>query len=163
LRDFRNARTQLAKIHAVEETTNLVTGEVNPQAVRALMANGEPLTGNLLKIGRAAAAMPGVMQSSESAAGKGLGHLSDLGAGHAAASMAMGHVDAAAGTAGVLGVRPGIRKLLGSEAYQRRMATPAPEAPGARAAIPMGAATRAAAGALPASSTYRLRDEGTDR
>jgi len=55
---FRNARTALAKTYDYERATNLATGQLDPQVIAKMAAEGKPLTGTLAKIGNVAANYP---------------------------------------------------------------------------------------------------------
>ena len=63
LADFRNARTAMAKTYDYERATNLATGQVDPQVIAKMAAQGKPLTGTLAKIGNVAANYPEVSKS----------------------------------------------------------------------------------------------------
>jgi hypothetical protein len=60
---FRNARTELAKTYDYERATNFATGQLDPQVIAKMAAEGRPLSGNLAKIGRVAANYPEVSKS----------------------------------------------------------------------------------------------------
>jgi hypothetical protein len=156
LEKFRKARTNLAKLHVIEENTNLVTGEVNPQGLRRAMEKGEHLTDELRTIARAAAAMPEVVRTTEGLAGKEAAHWSDIGLGGAVAgSIAAGHLPAAAAFGAAAAARPLIRRGIASKAYQKHMATPKQETPGPK--IPMSAAAAGGAAAMK-KPEYKLED-----
>jgi hypothetical protein len=57
---FRNARTALAKTYDYERATNFATGQLDPQVIAKMAAEGKPLTGTLAKIGNVAANYPEV-------------------------------------------------------------------------------------------------------
>jgi hypothetical protein len=60
---FRDARTALAKTYDYERATNLATGQIDPQVIAKMAAEGKPLTGTLAKIGNVAANYPEVSKS----------------------------------------------------------------------------------------------------
>jgi hypothetical protein len=60
---FRNARTALAKTYDYERATNFATGQLDPQVIAKMAAEGKPLTGTLAKIGNVAANYPEVSKS----------------------------------------------------------------------------------------------------
>jgi hypothetical protein len=60
---FRNARTALAKTYDYERATNFATGQLDPQVIAKMAAEGKPLTGTLAKIGNVAANYPEVSRS----------------------------------------------------------------------------------------------------
>lgn len=158
LRDFKKAREQHAKIYDVEEATNLTTGEVDPQVLRRKMEKGDPLSGKLLTIARAADAMPETVRGVESVRGTQGPRFSDVSFEHAAvpaagALAATGNLPAAGALAGAAAARPMARSLATSRVYQNKMARPK----GKRSSqIPMGAAT-------PLLSTRETEDESSDR
>ena len=139
---FRDARQTLAKTHTVEEATDLVTGKVDPQALRRALSKGEPLTGNLRTVAEAAAALPSVMRKTETMVTPEGMVLSDwaMGAGIPAAIFT-GQPGIAAGLAAGAASRPVVRSIAASEAYQRRLAQPRGQVPRA----PVSAAAPGAA------------------
>lgn len=155
---FTNARRDIAKAHTVEETTNLVTGMVDPQKLRRAMEKGEPLDGNMRTVARAAAAMPNVVRSAEGMLTPEGMVLSDvaMSVGIPSALMA-GRPGVAAGLAGGMVARPAVRAALASGPYQRAMATPRGTVPRA----PMGpvGAAQAGVGALGVQAPYRMSEE----
>jgi len=64
-RDFTAARQQIAKLYDAEAMADLVKGVVDPQVARRMMEKDVPLTGGMLTVARAAAAMPNVVRSVE--------------------------------------------------------------------------------------------------
>lgn len=60
---FRNARTALAKTYDYERATNFATGQLDPQVIAKMAAEGKPLTGTLAKIGNVAANYPEIAKS----------------------------------------------------------------------------------------------------
>ena len=60
---FRDARTALARTYDYERATNLATGQLDPQVIAKMAAEGKPLTGTLAKIGNVAANYPEVSKS----------------------------------------------------------------------------------------------------
>lgn len=136
---FRDARETLAKTYNVEEATDLVTGKVDPQALRRALAKGEPLTGNLRAVAEAAAALPSVMRRTETMVTPEGMVLSDwaMGAGIPAAIFS-GQPGIAAGLAAGAASRPVVRRIAASGPYQRAFAQPQaqPLRPPASAAAP---------------------------
>lgn len=63
LADFRNARAAMAKTYDYERATNLATGQIDPQVIAKMAAQGKPLTGTLAKIGNVASNYPEVSKS----------------------------------------------------------------------------------------------------
>lgn len=122
---WRDARQMIAKAFNVEEATNLVTGKVDPQALRRAMERGEPLTGGLRTVAEAAAALPSVVRKSEGLTTPEGMVLSDwaMGAGIPAAIFS-GQPGIAAGLAAGAAARPAVRSMAASGPYQRRMAQP---------------------------------------
>lgn len=55
---FRDARTALAKTYDYERATNFATGQLDPQVIAKMAAEGKPLSGTLAKIGNVAANYP---------------------------------------------------------------------------------------------------------
>jgi hypothetical protein len=60
LTDFRNARTAMAKTYDYERATNFATGQLDPQVIAKMAAEGKPMTGTLAKIGNVASNYPEV-------------------------------------------------------------------------------------------------------
>ena len=60
LADLRAARINMAKTYDYERATNLATGQLDPQVIARMAAEGKPLTGTLAKIGNVAANYPEV-------------------------------------------------------------------------------------------------------
>jgi hypothetical protein len=60
LADFRNARTAMAKTYDYERATNFATGQLDPQVIAKMAAEGKPMTGTLAKIGNVASNYPEV-------------------------------------------------------------------------------------------------------
>lgn len=61
-KQFSNARTLIAKSYDVEEATNLATGNVRASQLAKMLANQEPLSGELAIIGRMGATFPRATQ-----------------------------------------------------------------------------------------------------
>jgi hypothetical protein len=145
---FRRARELYAKTYTVEDSTNLVTGKVDPQALRRALERGEPLTGNLRRVAEAAATLPSVVRKSEGMITPEGMVLSDwaMGAGIPAAIFS-GQPGIAAGLAAGAAARPVVRSMAASGPYQRRMAQPRGTVPRPplSAAAPGAAALGAAA------------------
>jgi hypothetical protein len=60
LADLRAARVNMAKTYDYERATNLATGQLDPQVIAKMAAEGKPLTGTLAKIGNVASNYPEV-------------------------------------------------------------------------------------------------------
>ena len=122
LDDFTKARTQLAKLHTIEESVNTETGRVNPQKVRREYDAGVPLSGGLEKIAKAAKSMPEVMQPYENLSKKDALHLSDVSTGLLGAGVGSVHgiPGVAAGVATGWAARAGARKYIGSSRAQTK-------------------------------------------
>ena len=63
LNDFRNARSAMAKTYDYERATNFATGQLDPQVIAKMAAEGKPMSGKLAKIGNIAANFPEVSKS----------------------------------------------------------------------------------------------------
>lgn len=63
LGDFRNARAALAKTYDYERATNFATGNIDPQVIAKMAAEGKPMSGTLAKIGNVAANYPEVSRA----------------------------------------------------------------------------------------------------
>ncbi len=63
LADLRAARVNMAKTYDYERATNFATGQLDPQVIARMAAEGKPLTGTLAKIGNVAANYPEVSRS----------------------------------------------------------------------------------------------------
>lgn len=125
IKDFRNARTQLAKIYGVEEAVG-PSGNVTAAILARQLKRGVPLSGGLRDIAETYMEFPKVMRSVE-----GLG-------GHApfsALDYLVGGVEAAANPAaamkiaGALVGRPLAREIIASKSYQRAAIKPRPPQP----------------------------------
>lgn len=140
IENWKAARQKLAKIHDIEDATNLETGRVDPARLAKIVDNGGTLTGNLADIVQAHKAMPHVVKDMEkgsqaslragdSAVGgalvKAAHTLSGVGAG-AAAGSAFGPVGAGVGAGAGLAVPLATRKLMSSGLYQKYMTHPSP-------------------------------------
>jgi hypothetical protein len=131
LGDFRNARVAMAKTYDYERATNFATGNIDPQIIAKMAAEGKPMSGTLAKIGNVAANFPEVSRANVSGKtpwGEKLTRSSPGGTAGALAGSVFGLPGSIAG--GVVGAVGG-NILTAMEA--RRMATPAYQA---RNAIP---------------------------
>jgi hypothetical protein len=114
---YRNARTQLAKIHSVEDALNAESGNVNAIALGRMLDSGAPLNGNLLKIAQMARRFPKAVQVVERLPNAGLEFV-DPAMGVGAAGVAqMSGANPAMGIPVML-ARPAARQFLASDAYQ---------------------------------------------
>jgi hypothetical protein len=160
---FRDARTQLAKLHTVEESVNPETGRIDPQKVRREYEAGVPLSGGLEKVAKAAAAMPEVMKGYESLPKRDSLHVSDvttgvLGMGMGAGST-HGYSGAAAGVAAGFAARAGTRKYAGSNRAQTKgVAAPKGEKVGSTPIYKMSEANPAPA-ALGVQTKNKIEEE----
>jgi len=57
---FRDARTAMAKTYDYERATNFATGQIDPQVIARMAAEGKPMSGKLAQIGNVAANFPEV-------------------------------------------------------------------------------------------------------
>jgi hypothetical protein len=127
---YRAARETLAKTYTIEDATNLTTGKVDPQAIRRARDKGEKLSGNLLKIADAAAALPSVVRKTEGMITPEGMVLSDYAMGLGIPAAIFSNQPAvAAGLAAGAAARPAVRAAAGSEWYQRQFAQPRAETP----------------------------------
>jgi len=139
--DWKAARQTLAKVHNIEESTNLQTGHVDPAKLKKLRDAGAPLSGNLSKIVDAHEAMGDVVKSVEKGNKSAL-RASDssigqavLKAGHSMAAAALG-AGAGGAVGGPMGALAGggaglviplaARKVMASKLYQQYMGAPSP-------------------------------------
>lgn len=116
--DFRTARTQLAKIHSVEDALNESTGHVSALTLGKALDRGVPLSGNLLKIAQTARRFGKAVQDVDKLPARSVG-FEDLFVGGAGgiAGGSLGALDPITGGAALL-ARPGIRNVLASDLYQ---------------------------------------------
>jgi hypothetical protein len=139
--DWRAAREILAKVHNIEESTNLQTGHLDPAKLKKLRDNGAPLSGNLSKIVDAHEAMGDVVKNVERGnktairAGDSSVGQAVMKAGHGVSAAALG-----AGVGGAVGATPGaaiggaagiaiplaVRKAMATKLYQKVMVDPSP-------------------------------------
>lgn len=126
---FNNARTTIAKSHDVEAATNFSTGEVNPQVFARLLANGEPLSGELELIARMGSAFPRSMTPRRDSTGVTALDLGLFGGGLGAGYLAQDPVMAAFGASIPL-LRRGITRGLLSEPVQNVLSRQYPGVPG---------------------------------
>jgi len=114
---YRNARTQLAKIHTVDDALNAESGNINALALGKALDHGAPLSGKLLTIAQMARRFPKVVQATEKLPNAGFEFVDPaLGAGGAGAAALVG-ANPIVG-ASVMLARPGMRQALASDAYQ---------------------------------------------
>lgn len=146
VKNFREARKNIAQSHDLEAATNLVTGDVNPQILARLAKDG-PLSGNLKDIADAAMALKNTMKNPDKLHARSTVQMGDLGA-----ATVIGHLakhGVAAKTAIALGIRPAARKLVTSKLWQNTMAKPSSEG-GGGSRIPMSSAAPAVIPGTPA-------------
>jgi len=118
---FQQARQRLATAHSVEDAMNAGNGQINPQALARMLENGEPLSGDLLTIARAASAFPKALQKPS---GEGQYPVSKLDYGFALGGGALGTMGAIEPTtAAMAAFAPTIaRNTMLSQPYQRMVA-----------------------------------------
>jgi hypothetical protein len=139
--DWKDARQTLAKVHNIEESTNLQTGHVDPAKLKKLRDAGAPLSGNLSKIVDAHEAMGDVVKSvekgnksalraSDSSIGQAVlkaGHgMSAAALGAGAGGAVGGPMGALAGGGAGLVIPLAARKVMASKLYQQYMGQPSP-------------------------------------
>lgn len=139
--DWKAARQTLAKVHNIEESTNLQTGHVDPAKLKKLRDAGAPLSGNLSKIVDAHEAMGDVVKSvekgnksalraSDSSIGQAVlkaGHgMSAAALGAGAGGAVGGPMGALAGGGAGLVIPLAARKVMASKLYQQYMGQPSP-------------------------------------
>jgi len=143
LKNFRDARTLIAKTYSVQKGLNAQTGDVSAQALARQLEKGRPLSGELLTIAKAGSAFPKATQALKETP-KALSPLDYMG-GLMTGAATQNPIGLAATAA-----RPAVRSLLLSKPYQQLMAMPkqerlgllntllldASESPELRAAIP---------------------------
>ena len=117
--DFRNARTQLAKLYSIEDAVS-PSGNVSAAVLARQLKRGVPLSGNLKAIAQAYQEFPKVMRTPESMGGHGPFSALDYLVG-GVAGIGTGHV----GGAAAIAARPAARGLVASEFYQKRGIKPA--------------------------------------
>jgi hypothetical protein len=127
--NFNKARTSIAKSHDVEAATNFATGEVNPRVFERLLANGEPLSGELALIGRMGAAFPRSMTPRRDSTGVTALDLGLAGGGVGAGFLAQDPLIALAG-ASIPVLRRGVTRGLLSDPVQNVLSRPYPGIPG---------------------------------
>jgi hypothetical protein len=113
LKQYREARTLIAKTYSVQKALNPQTGEVSAQVLARELGKGKPLSGELKKIAQVGQAFPKATQSLKEAP-KSLSPLDWAMTGLAATSSGGSPLSAA----GLL-ARPGVRSLLLSGPAQK--------------------------------------------
>ena len=126
---FNDARTRIAKAHDVEAATNFATGEVNPRVFERLLANGEPLSGELAPIGRMGAAFPRSMTPRRDSTGVTALDIGLAGGGLGAGFLAQDPLMAIVG-ASLPAMRRGVTRGLLTEPVQNVLSRPYPGVPG---------------------------------
>lgn len=118
--NLQQARTLIAKTHAIEDALNASTGDVVAGKIGRRFTSGKPLSGNLETIGRTAEAFPKAVQNVNSS----MPGVSPLDFYAAAGGASLGHPSMLAG----LFARPAVRAAILSEPWQKHlgMATAAP-------------------------------------
>lgn len=128
VQDLRDARVQIAKLHNLEEATNLDTGAVDASKLHDLKDKGAKLSGNLDKIARAHNTAPDVVKNTDGLHAEPSFRISDLGVGAVGATVAgalsHGNLPLAVGGAAAGGIRPAARALATTDAWQNRMVKP---------------------------------------
>jgi hypothetical protein len=128
LKDLRDARLKIAKIHAYEDATDFNTGQINPAKLAKLTAENSKLTGDIATVGRFAGNFPEAMglttpESVAAMAKRTLSRATMSGAAGAAVGSAIPGVGTAAGLA--IGAGAG---ELGSQFMAKRMVSPSYQA-----------------------------------
>lgn len=134
---FNNARTMIAKSHDVQAATNFSTGDVNPQVFARILANDEPLSGELAVIGRMGSAFPRAMTPRRDSTAVTTMDLALAGGGLGAGYLSQDPVMAAIGASLPL-IRRGTTRGLLSEPVQNVLARPYPGVPGRAAGAAAG-------------------------
>jgi hypothetical protein len=118
IKDFRQARTTIARTYDIESALNDASGTVNARVFASLSDKGRPLGGGLETVAKTYKAFPHDLKTPESIGSQpGISPL-DVGAG---AIVASGNVPALMGM--MLG-RPLVRSAIMSKPYQAMMGTP---------------------------------------
>lgn len=117
LSNFRNARQLIAKTYSVQQGLNAETGDVAAKAMAKQLANGKPLSGDLLTVAQAATAFPKATQTLAEAP-KQFSPLDFMTA--LLAADKTGHLS----TIGIPLVRPVVRAGVLSGPYQRTLGVP---------------------------------------
>jgi hypothetical protein len=120
LKNFRDARTLIAKTYSVQKGLNSQTGDVSAQALARQLEKGKPLSGELLAIAQTGSAFPKATQALKETP-KALSPLDFLG-GLLTQSATQNPLGLAAAVA-----RPAARSVILSKPYQALMAMPKPE------------------------------------
>lgn len=140
LDNFRKARTEIAKSHAVEEMlVDKSTGIIDPRKAHAMLQSGKPLTGGLRTIANAGSPMYGPATHPPTQGGPlpfDLGNLWMGGGLGAAANYATQSPGVAAGMAALPVARIGARHLIASPWYQKGLASNLGNGPGYLASDP---------------------------
>jgi hypothetical protein len=144
-RQFKEARTQLAKIQTVEDS--MIGSHVSAKELGKLLASGKPLTGELKQIAQFAEEFPKAFQDVGKKGQMGPYSVVDMligtgGLASAGTAMATHHATAGLGMAAASIARPLARAALRSKPYQRMSTAP-------RAA--KGATSQAVKGRIPQS------------
>lgn len=121
---MREARQELAKTYDVERSLNLGTGNVDAHILGRALDRGTPLTGGLETIAKFSQAYKPLTRDASGTPTPGVGALEWYGGAGLGAGGAALFGPAGAAMAALPLVRPGVRELLLSQAYQRRFARP---------------------------------------
>lgn len=140
LQNFREARTQMAKSHSLEDAIREGSGTLDAKVLARQLQNGEPLSGDLLTIANFANTFENVNKRPGQVGGPGVHNLRAWGAAAfgGAGAVAGGPLGATIGAAAPFVVPRAVRNMLLSPANQRRLlrkVTPSAEAAPSRPAL----------------------------
>jgi hypothetical protein len=122
LKDFRNARVDMAKIYGYERATDMRTGQVDIQKIAKQLEKNPAMTGDIAALGRVAANFPEVTQMKPSE----LSLLQRFTRAGAAGTVGAGLGGALLGGPGVIlgGATSAVASKLGGRYAARRLTTP---------------------------------------
>jgi hypothetical protein len=118
VKDFREARTTIARTHDIESALNEASGTVNAKVFSNLSDKGRPLGGGLEIVARTHKAFPHDLKTPESIGSQPLISPLDVGAGSMVAGSNM------PGLLGLMLGRPLVRSAIMSKPYQAAMGDP---------------------------------------
>jgi hypothetical protein len=122
LKDFRNARVDMAKIYGYERATDMRTGQVDIQKIAKQLEKNPAMTGDIAALGRVAANFPEVTQMKPSE----LSLLQRFTRAGAAGTVGAGLGGALLGGSGVIlgGATSAVASKFGGRYAARRLTTP---------------------------------------
>lgn len=118
IKDFREARTTIARTHDIESALNEASGTVNARVFASLSDKGRPLGGGLETIARTQKAFPHDLKTPESIGSQPLISPLDVGAGSMVAGSNL------PGLVSLMLGRPLVRGMIMSKPYQAAMGDP---------------------------------------